>query len=146
MELKSARLMVFDSCYILMKWLRVKLLICPIPTCFLIKYDWGVRITHSLYIREVLSYNKYLGLPILVEISNKKSFLFIEDQIKKWLSNWINWLVSLMGRKILITLVAHTIPINAMSVFKLLANLRHTIQFTINRFWWGHNPKEKKSR
>jgi len=46
-----------------------------------------MRITTSLDIREVLSHEKYLGLPTTIWRSKKKSFLFILDRIKKRLSS-----------------------------------------------------------
>jgi len=109
-----------------------------------VKCDKRTRITHSLDIREVLSYDKYLGLPTFIGRSHKKPFLFIVDRIKKRLSSWMDRLVSWAGREVLIKAVAQAILTYEMSVFKLPTNLCHLIQSTINRFWWGYNSEEKK--
>ena len=109
-----------------------------------VKCDRRTRITHLLDIREILSYDKYLGLPTFVGRSRQKPFLFIVDRIKKRLSNWMDRLVSWASRKVLIKAVAQAILTYAMSLFKLPTNLCHVIQSTINRFWWGYTTGKKK--
>ena len=95
-------------------------------------------ITIALDIREVLSHDKYLGLSTFVGRSRKKPFLVLIDRLKKRLSSWMGRLASWAGREVLIKAVAQAIPTYSMSVFKLPVDLCHTIQASINRFWWGH--------
>ena len=64
------------------------------------------RITQYLDIQEVLSNDKYLGLPTTVGRSKKKPFLFIVDQIKKRMGGWMYKLVSWVGKEVLIKAVA----------------------------------------
>ena len=109
-----------------------------------VKSDRRARITQLLDIREILLYDKYLGLPTFVGRSRQKPFLFIVDRIKKRLSGSMDRLVSWAGREVLIKAVAQAIPTYAMSVFKLPTNLCHMIQSTINRFWWGYSTEKKK--
>ena len=98
----------------------------------------------ALDIREVLSHDKYLGLPTVVGRSRKKPFLFIVDRLKRRLSCWMGRLASWAGREVLIKAVAQAIPTYSMSVFKLSVDLCHTIQASINRFWWGHKQDGRK--
>lgn len=44
----------------------------------------------------------------------------------------------------LIKVVALAIPSYAMSVFGFSKELCSVIQSTINQFWWGHRPKDRK--
>jgi len=99
------------------------------------------QITTSLYIREVLSHEKYLGLPTIVGRSKKKSFLFILDHIKRRLSSWMERLVLWAGREGLIKIVAQAIPTYAMSIFKFSQGLCNNIHATISKFWWGHKQE-----
>ena len=101
-------------------------------------------ITLILDIREVLSYNKYLGLPMIVGWSKRRPFLFILDRIRKRLSGFMERLVSWAGREVLIKAVAQAIPSYTMSVFRLSKDLCNSIQATIARFWWGHKPEDRK--
>jgi len=48
------------------------------------------------------------------------------------------------GREALVKAVAEAVPTYAMSVFKLLEELCHQIQSTINCLWWSHDPKRQK--
>jgi len=81
---------------------------------------------------------------MVVGRSKKKPFLFLVDRIKSRMSSWTRRLVSWVGRKVLIKAVAQVIPTYSMSIFKLLQELCHSIQATINRFWWGHKQEERK--
>ena len=63
-----------------------------------VRTDRRSRITHCLDIHEVLSHNKYLGLPTVVGRSKKKPFLFIVDHIKKQIGGWMAKLVSWTGK------------------------------------------------
>ena len=70
--------------------------------------------------------------------------MFIVDRLKKRPSTWMGRLASWAGREVLIKAVAQAIPTYSMSVFKLPSDLCHTIQASINRFWWGHKQDERK--
>jgi len=100
-------------------------------------------ITLALDIREVLSYEKYLGLLTFISRSKRKPFLFIMDRIKKHLAGFMERLVSWARREVLIKVVAQAIPSYAMSIFSFTKDLCNTIQATINRFWWGHKQEDR---
>jgi len=102
------------------------------------------EITLALDIREVLSYDKYLGLPTVVGRSKKKPLLFVIHQIERCLVGFIEKLVSWAGREVLIKVVAQAIPSYAMSIFNFPKDLCNAIQATINCFWWGHKPEDQK--
>lgn len=63
-------------------------------------------IVNYLSIKEVLAHDKYLGLPTFVGRKKKKPFLYLKDRICRWLSSWMNQLVSWAGREMLIKVVA----------------------------------------
>jgi len=94
--------------------------------------------------REVLAWEKYLGLPTYVGQPKQKSFLFLKDKIGRQLSSWMDRLISWVVREVLITAVAQVIPMYAISVFKLPKNLCQAIKSIIKRFWWSNNPNKRK--
>jgi len=89
--------------------------------------EWWNAITLCLDIREVLSYDKYLGLPTMIGRSGKKPFLFVIDRIKKRVAGWMGKLMSWARMEVLIKAVAQAIPTNDMSIFKFPADLCHSI-------------------
>jgi len=97
-----------------------------------------------LDMREVLSHEKYLGLPTFVGRSRKKPFLFLKDKIRQRMSVWMDRLLSWAGREVLIKAVAQAIPTYAMSVFKLPTTFCKAIQSIITRFWWSNDPQKRK--
>jgi len=98
----------------------------------------------TLDMREVLSHEKYLGLPTFVGRSRNKPFLFLKDKIRQHMSVWMDRLLSWAGREVLIKAVAQAIPTYAMSVFKLPTTFCKTIQSLITRFWWSNDPQKRK--
>ncbi|KAL9670606.1 hypothetical protein QQ045_008160 [Rhodiola kirilowii] len=86
--------------------------------------------------------SSYLGLPII--FSNKKVELFkaIEEKIQKRIGNWKHKLLSGAGREVLIKSVLQSIPLYAMSCFKIPLALCKKLTGDVLRFWWNHD-KEK---
>lgn len=95
------------------------------------------RVTSVLGIKEVLSHDKYLGLPTLFKRSKKISFTGIKDRIWKKLQGWKEKLLSKAGKEILIKAVAQSIPSYAMSCFKLPASFCDDVERIMRNFWWG---------
>jgi len=101
-------------------------------------------ITLTPDIKEVISHNKYLGLPTVVGRSKKKPFLFLVDRVKSKLSSWMGTLVLWAGREVLIKAVAQAIPTYSISVFKFSQELCQSIQAAITKFWWAYKQEERK--
>ena len=102
------------------------------------------EIIQELEIREVLSHEKYLGLPTHVGKSRVRAFISLKDRVGQRLSGWSNKMISWAGREVLIKAVAQAVPIYAMSIFKLPKDFCSSLQAMINRFWWGHDPDKRK--
>ena len=97
-----------------------------------VRDDKHSRIAHYLDIGEVMSHNKYLGLPTVVGRSKKKPFLFIVDRIKICLPSWMERLLYWAGKKVLIKVAAQAIrPMQCL--FKFPKELCQAIQASINR-------------
>jgi len=56
--------------------------------------------------REVLSHEKYLGLPTYIKRSNKISFAFIKDRMAKRTKGWMGKILSWASREILVKAIA----------------------------------------
>ena len=67
----------------------------------------------------VLRHEKYLGLPSMVERKKINFFNYIKLRVLSKISNWNSKLFSSGGKEVLIKGVAQTVPVYAMSAFKL---------------------------
>jgi len=86
----------------------------------------------TLDMQEVLSHEKYLGLPTHIGRSKKKGFAPIKDRIAKRIKDWLGKNLSWAGREVLVKAVAQLIPTYAMSVFRLPRNFFQDIPSMIN--------------
>ena len=93
--------------------------------------------------RETLN-EKYLGLPSDVGRSKSGAFKYLKDRVWKKVLGWLEQLLSVGGKEILIKSVAQAVPIFSMACFKLPKGLCDHITSMIRNFWWG--AKEGKSR
>ena len=90
------------------------------------------------------SCERYLGLPVYVGISKRKTFEYLKDRVWKRIQGWKEKLLSKAGKEILIKAIAQAIPTYVMSCFDLTKMLCDDIGKMINRFWWAHQDKENK--
>ena len=68
----------------------------------------------------------------------------LKDRICKHINEWLSKNLSWEGREVLIKVIGQTIPIYAMSVFKLPEDFTQTIQSSICNYWWGHGDDKQK--
>jgi hypothetical protein len=92
---------------------------------------------------EVRSGN-YLGLPISVGKSKKKTFKYLKRRIWSRIQGWQEKLLSKAGKEILIKVVAQSIPTYAMSCFDLTKGLCDELSSMISRYWWNQQDKIHK--
>jgi len=92
---------------------------------------------------KIILYEKYLGLPALVERYKKADFNYIKERVWKKMQVWNEKLLSQAGREVLIKAVVQAIPTYTMSCFKLpLGRLK--IESLTRRFWWCQNGDRRK--
>lgn len=101
-------------------------------------------ITNLLGIPQVVSHDKYLGLPTVVGRNKKEVFSYIKDRIWKRISGWKEKNLSKAGKEILLKSVVQAIPTFAMSCFKLSGGFLKDIHALISSFWWGDNGTSRK--
>ena len=63
----------------------------------------GIKVT--LGVPEIMQYEKYLGLPSLVDKGKKESFNYIKERVWRKLQGWEAKLLSQAGRKVLLKAV-----------------------------------------
>ena len=63
----------------------------------------------TLDMREVLSYEKYLGLPTHIGGSKRKDFTFFKDRVVKKIKGWLRRTLSCVGREVLAKVLAQAI-------------------------------------
>ncbi|OMO69661.1 Replication protein A 70 kDa DNA-binding subunit [Corchorus olitorius] len=62
---------------------------------------------------------KYLGLPLIVGRVSKQTFFFLVEKAKQKLDQWYNHFLSTAGKLTLVNSVLQTLPLYAMSSFKI---------------------------
>ena len=87
---------------------------------------------------------RYLGLPVSVGKSKKRSFEYIKKKIWSRIQGWQEKLLSKAGKEILIKAVAQSIPTYAMSCFDLTKGLCEELNMIIARYWWSQQDKTNK--
>ncbi|KAL9682461.1 hypothetical protein QQ045_014259 [Rhodiola kirilowii] len=96
-----------------------------------------------LKINIVETHSNYLCLPLV--FGNKKTALlrYIEEKIMRKLGDWKHKMLSGAGKEILIKSILQSIPLYAMSVFKIPIYLCRRMTGDILKFWW-HNNKSRE--
>jgi hypothetical protein len=87
--------------------------------------------------RETLN-EKYLGMPSDVGRSKSGAFKYLKDRVWKKVLGWMEQLLSVGGKDILIKSVAQAVPTFSMSCFKLPRGLCDHINAMLRKFWWGN--------
>lgn len=77
-------------------------------------------------------------------MSKYSTFEVIKDKIRKKVSNWNNIYLSLVGKEILLKLVAQAIPTYAMSLFLLPKKLCKDMDVVMSRFWWSSGLNDNR--
>ncbi|WVZ72794.1 hypothetical protein U9M48_021201, partial [Paspalum notatum var. saurae] len=94
-----------------------------------------IQMRSILSIDEEVKNERYLGLPITVGKSKKRSFEYIKNKIWARIQGWQEKLLSKAGKEILVKAVAQAIPTYAMLCFDLTKGLCDEMSSMINRFW-----------
>jgi hypothetical protein len=95
--------------------------------------------------RETLS-EKYLGMPSGVGRSKNGAFKYLKDKVWKKVLGWLEQLLSVGGKEILIKSVAQAVPTFSMSCFKLPQGLCDHINAMLRKFWWGSKEGKKENK
>jgi hypothetical protein len=80
---------------------------------------------------------KYLGMPSDVGRSKSGAFKYLKDSIWKKIQGWLEQLLAVGGKEVLIKSVAQAIPTFSMSCFRLPRGLCQAINSMLRKFWWG---------
>jgi hypothetical protein len=87
---------------------------------------------------------KYLGLPSDVGRKKSGAFKYLKDRVWKKIQGWMEQILSVGGKEVLIKSVAQSIPVFSMSCFKLPRGLCEHINSLIRKFWWGSKDGIRK--
>jgi hypothetical protein len=68
----------------------------------------------------------------------------MRDSVWKWVQGWIEQTLSFGGKEVLIKAIAHAIPVDSMSCFKLPRGICQQINSLIRSFWWGSKKGQRK--
>jgi hypothetical protein len=95
------------------------------------------EIMNCLNIHNVTLSEKYLGMPSDVCTSINGAFKYLKDRVWKRVQGWLELLLLVVGKEVLIKVVAQAIPTYSMACFRLPRGLCHHINSLLQNFWWG---------
>jgi len=102
------------------------------------------QMSSALSITQEAKNEKYLGLPVAVGKSRKRTFEYIKQKVWVRIRGWQERLLSKASKEILVKAVAQAIPTYAMSCFDLTKSLCDELSSMIGRYWWSHQDKLNK--
>jgi hypothetical protein len=88
---------------------------------------------------------KYLGMPTDVGKSVNGVFKYLKDRVWKRVQGWIEMILSMAGKEVLIKSVAQALPTYSMGCFKLPRGLCEHIDKLLRQFWWGAKEGKRKT-
>ena len=86
--------------------------------------------------------DRYLGLPVHVGRSRRRTFAYIKRSLCGRVHGWQERLLAKSGKETLVKSVAQAIPTFPMSCFDLTKTFCQELNTLIGRFWWSHQDKE----
>ena len=99
-------------------------------------------IKNILHIKALKRDTTYLGAPLFLTRAPTKNIAYLQSKLEANLAKWRSKCLSWVGRRTLITSVAQTIPIYAMSSFNIPNKVCNNLDSFIGRFWW--KPKNQE--
>jgi hypothetical protein len=81
------------------------------------------------------------------DVGNCKNgaFKYLKDRVWKRVQGWIEQILSVGGKEVLIKAVTQAIPTYSMPCFKLPRGLCDQINSLIRSFWWGSKKGKRKT-
>jgi len=104
----------------------------------------GVKenIKNTLNIRSENWNEKYLGLPVHVGRSRRKTFACIKKNTCGRVYGWQERLLAKESKEVLVKGVAQAIPTYAMSCFDLTKTFCSELNTLLGKFWWSQQDKQ----
>ena len=88
---------------------------------------------------------RYLGMPSDVGNNKNGTFKFLKDRVWNKVKGWLEKILSMGGKEVLIKSVAQAVPVYSMSCFKLPRGLCEHLNSLIRKFWWGSKDGKRKA-
>ncbi|XP_071684967.1 uncharacterized mitochondrial protein AtMg00310-like [Lolium perenne] len=84
-------------------------------------------------------------MPSDVGVSVNGAFKYLKDRVWKKVQGWLELLLSVAGKEVLIKAVAQAILTFSMSCFRLPKGLCEHLNSLIRNFWWGSKEGKRKT-
>lgn len=109
-----------------------------------VKRDVQDSLVSHLGVNQVARHEKYMGLPPLVGRNCGHCFNFIKERLWKHFQSWKGKLLSSMGRKIMVKVIAQAIPLYAMNYFILPKYFCDDLNSLVAHFWWSSSDEGRR--
>ncbi|CAM8943972.1 unnamed protein product [Rhodiola kirilowii] len=100
------------------------------------------NIIHTMGIKIVDVHSKYLGLPLVFGSQKASLFRSIEEKLIRKIGDWKHKLLSGAGREVLVKSILQSLPLYAMSAFKIPIGLCKKLTGDVMKFWWHHGKNK----
>ncbi|GKV21663.1 hypothetical protein SLEP1_g31620 [Rubroshorea leprosula] len=100
------------------------------------------KVMQALNISQVITYDKYLGLPLIIGRKKSICFDFVLERVWSKIKGWKTKLLSRAGKEILIKAVVQAILTYCMGCFKLPQDFLQSLNSIISNFWCGDNTNK----
>uniref|UniRef100_A0A8I6XXP6 Uncharacterized protein n=1 Tax=Hordeum vulgare subsp. vulgare TaxID=112509 RepID=A0A8I6XXP6_HORVV len=104
--------------------------------------DTRMAVKNILGIQSETWNEKYLGLPVHVGRSRRKSFAYIKGAVAGKVYGWKEKLIAKPGKETLVKAMAQAIPTYAMSCFYLTKSFCEELSSLLGKYWWSQQEKE----
>lgn len=96
-----------------------------------------------LEMKRVENHSRYLGMPILMNRSQRVTFREVDERMEKRLHDWKFLTLSSAGKEVLVKACLQAIPLYIMSCFKLPKAVCNNMTASTVGYWWSRGKKER---
>ncbi|CAM8885121.1 unnamed protein product [Rhodiola kirilowii] len=105
--------------------------------------DLKKGICDELGMRQVSSFSKYLGLPVVFSNNKTDIFKFVVERMWQKVQGWKEQTLSMAGKETLIKSVLQAIPSFAMMCFKIPVSICKRLAGIVCKYWWNNKGGDK---
>lgn len=108
-----------------------------------VNVDVKAQVCTELNIMTKTLSDTYLGLPSMVGLEMSNIYVYLLERIIQHIKGWKEKVISMGANEIQLKYGIQSIPVYAMSVFKIPKSLYNEMNDDMTGFWWGDLEDQK---